>query len=380
MKNRYRKYISVYVRNADGDPASYYRIIQYIKNLNLDTVKVNNALNNYEYNKNLNFRNNYIKKLYQAYLFAKIVIRRMIAMIYDLIYAPKCIIISREMFPRYIPGFLLNLEKKLVKKKNTIWDFDDDLYAFGEIAEKEGALLESLSKNIIVTHEYLASLISEKYRAKVTIMPTTDSGCKDIIKYKKSIQYREKVLENDINIVWIGTSNNLQNLDIAMKGIEMAADYIMLNFSKNVVMHIVCNEPYKRKNGSSELIIRNYRWSREKALDIMLTAHIGIMPLKKTAVSEGKGAFKLIQYLANGIPVIASPEGYNVRVVDSKFGILANSEEEWKEAVIETIFDIGGWKRKSYEARMCYEKQFNYKTNLIEWKRIINNLCKDKRE
>ena len=58
------------------------------------------------------------------------------------------------------------------------------------------------------------------------------------------------------------------------------------------------------------------------------------MPLNDDPFSRGKSAFKLIQYLAAGIPAIASPVGENQVVLrDGETGLFADSPEEWADAM-----------------------------------------------
>ena len=56
---------------------------------------------------------------------------------------------------------------------------------------------------------------------------------------------------------------------------------------------------------------------------------IGIMPLVNTPWENGKCGFKLIQYMACGVPVIASPVGINSQIVTNEVGFLANCKEDW---------------------------------------------------
>lgn len=60
---------------------------------------------------------------------------------------------------------------------------------------------------------------------------------------------------------------------------------------------------------------------------------IGIMPLEDDEWSRGKCAFKLLQYMAHGKPVVASKVGANTKaVIHGISGILADTEEEWAKA------------------------------------------------
>jgi glycosyltransferase involved in cell wall biosynthesis len=54
------------------------------------------------------------------------------------------------------------------------------------------------------------------------------------------------------------------------------------------------------------------------------------MPLPDTPWERGKCGFKLVQYMAAGLPVVASPVGVNATLVtDQVEGFLASSTEEW---------------------------------------------------
>jgi len=69
---------------------------------------------------------------------------------------------------------------------------------------------------------------------------------------------------------------------------------------------------------------------------------IGIMPLVDTPFVRGKSGYKLIQYMACGLPVIATPIGVNAEIVDEGVnGFLASSAEEWRRALLRLIADPG---------------------------------------
>ena len=61
---------------------------------------------------------------------------------------------------------------------------------------------------------------------------------------------------------------------------------------------------------------------------------IGVMPVRDAPFEHGKCGYKLIQYMACGLPVIASPIGVNRQIVTHGVtGFLADSSEEWHAAI-----------------------------------------------
>lgn len=82
-------------------------------------------------------------------------------------------------------------------------------------------------------------------------------------------------------------------------------------------------------------------WQEETEVEDLLRMDIGIMPLKDDAWSEGKCGFKLIQYLALGIPAVASPVGVNQQIIDEgQNGFLCSAPQEWYNALKRLLTDI----------------------------------------
>jgi glycosyltransferase involved in cell wall biosynthesis len=78
-------------------------------------------------------------------------------------------------------------------------------------------------------------------------------------------------------------------------------------------------------------------WRLETEVEDVQRMDIGIMPLLDQPFQRGKSGFKLIQYMACGLPVIASPVGVNSEIVSEDVGLLARSPDEWRSALEQLI-------------------------------------------
>ena len=84
------------------------------------------------------------------------------------------------------------------------------------------------------------------------------------------------------------------------------------------------------------------------------------MPLHDTPWERGKCAYKLLQVMAAGKPVIASPVGANRQVVQHGVnGFLADTPEEWTDALRRLAADPELRRRMGEEARRTVETQYS---------------------
>lgn len=97
------------------------------------------------------------------------------------------------------------------------------------------------------------------------------------------------------------------------------------------------------------------------------------MPLSDTPWELGKCAYKLIQYMACGLPVVASAVGANKVVVNKNTGILVNNNDDWYNALTYYIAHFEKRKEHGYNGRKevensyCTEKQNEKYLNLFKY-------------
>jgi glycosyltransferase involved in cell wall biosynthesis len=105
-------------------------------------------------------------------------------------------------------------------------------------------------------------------------------------------------------------------------------------------------------------------WNEDNEATLIRQMDIGIMPLPDASWEKGKCGYKLIQYMACAVPVIASPVGVNVDIVtQSQSGMLADTLSEWSNALslllrsVEHRRQFGAAGRQAVERTYCLEVQ-----------------------
>jgi glycosyltransferase involved in cell wall biosynthesis len=233
------------------------------------------------------------------------------------------IFIQREASPVGPPVFEWILSRLLRKK--VIFDFDDAIWIPNVTASNKLAYylkcfwkiryICKWSYKVVAGNEFLAAFAS-RYNKNAVIIPT----CVDTTyRYNRiSEQHADPVV-----IGWTGSHSTLRYLDPVYPVLKKLEKEYRFQFL------VICNQPPGFQLDS----LRFITWNAKTEIEDLLKMNIGIMPLEEDAWSEGKCGFKLIQYLALGIPAVASPVGVNKVIIDPKNGLLCRTEEEWYAAL-----------------------------------------------
>ena len=101
-------------------------------------------------------------------------------------------------------------------------------------------------------------------------------------------------------------------------------------------------------------------WSPANEVSALAGVHVGLMPLRDTPFNRGKCGFKLLQYQARAIPVVASPVGANREIVeDGRSGLFANRPSEWRDALITLLRDAGARVAMGHAGRVRVERDYS---------------------
>jgi glycosyltransferase involved in cell wall biosynthesis len=102
-------------------------------------------------------------------------------------------------------------------------------------------------------------------------------------------------------------------------------------------------------------------WSPESERDDLLAADIGLLPLFQNTDDRGKFPFKLLQYAAAGLPIVASSIGVaGTDFVPGESVLTADDDEAWTEAVVALATDVRLRARLGAAARRVLEERYAF--------------------
>lgn len=248
-----------------------------------------------------------------------------------------------EIFPNYLERIVAKLNAAIV------YDFDDAIYK--EFRRKKGGLMTrlvdssktmeniKLGKCVIAGNTYLADY-ARQFNSNVFVIPTPVDIFPQI---KQHGSHR-------VTIGWIGSSVNLLYLDLLQNV------FLELKKKFDFLLRVVSNKDYHSPN----VEVVNKKWRLEDEIDDLLSFDIGIMPLLDNEYTRGKCGFKILQYMAAGVPVVCSPVGINQEIViDRVNGYTAHSPAEWIEKLSILIQDVDLRQRLGREGRKTVEQRFS---------------------
>lgn len=176
---------------------------------------------------------------------------------------------------------------------------------------------------VIAGNEYLAEH-ARRFCGRVHVLPT---GLDTKEFEKQSIPKQD----SRIRLVWIGSQSTLPYL----KQLRPVFERIGKNH-KQVILRVIADDFFDLEN----MTVEKVPWSLHSEGTDLLACDIGLAPLPDNRFTRGKCGFKILQYFAAGLPVIASAVGVNRKFIEeSGGGILAGTSEQWTLAIEQLIGD-----------------------------------------
>jgi glycosyltransferase involved in cell wall biosynthesis len=264
--------------------------------------------------------------------------------------------IQKTVLPKIV------MELVIKSKTPFIYDFDDAIYVpfsttksskKSRIKNNALAFLLKNAETVIAGNQVLQEY-ALRFRSECEVIPTVI----DLQKYSVQKDYHSF----NYSIGWIGTSQNL----VFLNQIAQPLRVLRQEFPQLKLL-VICDKPYELDD-----IVINKPWGKETEISDMLLMDIGIMPLSDDEWTRGKCSFKAIQYMALGIPAIASPVGMNMEVIKNGVnGYLADTEEEWIIKLRNTICNQSLRQTFSLLGREQVETKYSLQAWLDRWFQIV---------
>jgi glycosyltransferase involved in cell wall biosynthesis len=165
---------------------------------------------------------------------------------------------------------------------------------------------------IVVSTEVLANMLPHGL-PEPAILPTVP----DPMDYPISARDPEA----PVVVGWAGTVGGLGYLD------ALRTVFQRLKAEGLATVEVVSSRPW---SGPASF----HAWRLDESISVFDRFSIGIMPLPDTDYTRAKAGFKLLQYMASGLPVVSSPVGVNRELImRSGAGYLASAPGEWEDAL-----------------------------------------------
>jgi glycosyltransferase involved in cell wall biosynthesis len=312
------------------------------------------------------FGDDYIRGLYDNNVSKSAVLKAYISRLIYMLRVSQfdMVWVEKEMLP-WVPGWIeLGLFPASVP---LVVDYDDavfhryDQHRLPIVRSILGRKIDKVMKraNLVVAgNEYLANRARSAGASRVEILPTVI----DLDRY--SPQPTADPGENVPRIVWIGSPSTAQYLKLIHKPLLALGER--------------CTFKLRMIGARLELPgvdVEYLNWSEATEVSSIQSCQVGVMPLLDSPWERGKCGYKLIQYMACGLPVVASPVGVNSVIVrEGVNGFLASADEEWAVALETLIRDAALRQRMGSAGRQRVEDEYCVQQTaprLIQWLKFV---------
>lgn len=172
-----------------------------------------------------------------------------------------------------------------------------------------------------------------------------------------------------VTIGWTGTFSSMMYLDL-LKNV-----FLELNKRIEFRLRVIGNFHYELPGIDLEVI----NWTKENEIQDLQGIDIGIYPLTQDEWVMGKSGLKALQYMAMGLPTVATNVGTNPGIISHmKNGLLVKTEQEWVEALEALITNPNLRAKIGTEARKKIIENYSIEVIQDKYLLILNKLISNK--
>nr|WP_272903646.1 glycosyltransferase family 4 protein [Sulfitobacter sp. M22] len=283
--------------------------------------------------------------------------------------APDIVWLEKEALP-WMPWLL---ERAVLPHGVPIVSDYDDAVFHRYDKHKRGTVRAILGKKIkhvmaasdlvMAGNSYLANHARSASSLRVEIVPTVV----DLDAY----EVRTDAMHQDApRVGWIGTPETWQGF---AHPVHKVLDPVLTE--QSALFRAVGAGMQPETSGTLEIL----PWTEDTEVSLIQSMDIGVMPLPDTPWTRGKCGYKLIQYMACGLPIVASPVGVNRDIVEHGVnGFLAESDEEWRAAIGMLLNDAALRRRMGAAGRKKVEEQYSLQVWGPRMAQMLRSIVEDR--
>jgi glycosyltransferase involved in cell wall biosynthesis len=288
------------------------------------------------------------------------------------------VFIYREIFP--IGPALIERLLTSGGRPPVIFDFDDAIFLPSVsdanrliAALKQPHKVQTIirhSDQVIVGNPFLAAY-AQRFNSAVATIPT----CVDTSRFVPSsdaLSNNGSGASREPIVGWIGsptTAGYIRNLADVLRRVHDRHPFLL------------------RVSGAGQPLalpgvhVENPDWALDREVQLFNTCDIGVYPLTDNEWSKGKCGFKAIEFMACGVPVVASAVGVNRDIIqDGVNGFLASTEDEWVEKLARLLSDVELRRRFALAGRRTIEERYSLDVNAPRLGAIIREVAERARD
>lgn len=314
------------------------------------------------------FDSGYLENLYQGKKVKKDILKAYLKRFVKLLSIKKNskLVIEYELFP-YLPAWFEHVLK--LRGINYAVDYDDAVFHNYDLNNNrliKWCLHDKIDKVmryssvVVAGNHYLEEKAKSSGAGEVHQIPTVVDTDRYPVKSEYNMDAGSKFI-----VGWIGTFSTFKYIKQILPVLEEVASEYPL------VLHIVGAKGELGTSVETHFI----PWTEDTEARSIRNFDVGIMPLDDTPWERGKCGYKLIQYMASGIPVIASGLGVNNEIVKQGInGFVANTLTEWRDVLLYFIHNRNRIPEMGKEGRKTVEKKYSLQITNTDWLKIMRNI------